>query len=163
MDTTQDSFDYSAVVIPAALAGYGMARKSTPEFGQGAVGYGRYFWHSAVDQTVENYMVEFVFPVTTHEDNRFYTLARGSFLKRTGYSMSRAVVTRTDAGGESFNISAVVGAGASAGISTLYYPSKERTFSNVGQNWGLDVGIDAFTFFLKEFWPDVNHELFRFD
>lgn len=160
--TTQDSFDYSAVVIPAFLAGYGMARNSTPEFGQGAVGYGRYFWHSAADQTVENYMVEFVFPVATREDNRYYTLGRGSFFKRAGYSLSRAVVTRTDSGGEAFNISEVVGAGASAGISSFYYPSKERTFSNVAQNWGLDVGIDAFTFALKEFWPDVNHKFFHY-
>ncbi|HWE85994.1 MAG TPA: hypothetical protein VG267_13695 [Terracidiphilus sp.] len=162
MDTTHDSFDYSAVVIPAALAGLGMARNSTPEFGQGAVGYSRYLWHSAVDHSVETYVVEFVFPAVTHEDNRFYTLGRGNFLKRTGYSVSRAVVTRTDSGGKSFNISEVMGSGASAGISSLYYPSRERTFSNVAESWGLDVGIDAFTFFLKEFWPDVNHKLFRY-
>lgn len=160
--TTEDSFDYSSALIPAMLAGYGMARNSTPEFGHGGVGYGRYFWHSAADQTVENYMVEFIFPTVTHEDNRYYTLARGSGLRRTGYSLSRAVVTRTDSGRNAFNFSEVVGAGASAGISSLYYPSKERTFANVAQNWGLDVGIDGFTFLLKEFWPDVNNRWFHF-
>ena len=59
-----------------------------PEFHQGAVGYGRYFWHSAVDQTSENYMVEFIMPVVTREDTRFYTLGRGGFVKRTGYALA---------------------------------------------------------------------------
>jgi hypothetical protein len=158
---TQDSFDYSAVIIPAAIAGYNQARNSVPEFGQGASGYGQYFWHAAVDQTSENYMVEFVFPVLTHQDSRYYTLGRGGFWKRTGYALSRAVVTRDDNGKEVFNVSEVVGAGASAGLSNAYYPESQRTFSNTAQQWGLDVGIDAFTFAVKEFWPDINQKLFH--
>lgn len=161
--TTQDSFDYSSVVIPIVLAGYNMARKSTPEFHQGAAGYGRYLWHSALDQTTENYFVEFAVPALTHEDSRYYTLGRGGLFKRTGYAVSRAVVTRSDSGKSVFNASEVVGAGASAGLANAYYPGRERTFSNTATNWGLDVGIDAFTFVLKEFWPDINHRLFHYD
>jgi hypothetical protein len=161
--TTQDSFDYSAIVIPSLLAGYNMARKATPEFGQGAAGYGRYWWHSALDQTTENYLVEFAVPVLTREDSRYYTLGKGNFLKRTGYALSRAVVTKSDAGSNTFNVSEIVGAGASAGLSNAYYPSRERNFSNTATNWGLDIGIDAFTFALKEFWPDINQKLFHYD
>jgi hypothetical protein len=47
---TEDSFDYSAFVLPAVLAGYSMATRATLEFHQGAAGYGRHFWHSWVDQ-----------------------------------------------------------------------------------------------------------------
>jgi hypothetical protein len=156
---TEDSFDYSSIFIPLAVAGYDYGRNSTPEFGKGGVGYGRYLWHSAVDQTVENYMVEFFVPVATHEDTRYYSLARGGFLKRAGYSLSRAVVTRTDSGGRSFNFSEVLGAGAAAGISNLYYPSAERTFSNTGTQWATSVGIDALSFMVKEFSPDISHAL----
>ena len=158
---TDDSFDYSSVFIPAMLAGYSMATDATPEFHQGAAGYGRYFWHAAVDQTSENYMVEFVAPVITHEDTRYYTLGRGGFIKRTGYALSRAVITRSDSGNEVFNVSEVIGAGASAGLSSLYYPSRERSFANTGTEWGLDIGIDAASFVAKEFWPDINHRLFH--
>lgn len=161
--TTEDSFDYSAVVIPTLLAGYNMGTKATPEFGQGAEGYGKYWWHSAVDQTTENYFVEFVVPVVTHEDSRYYTLGRGSFLKRTGYAVSRAWITKSDSGKNVFNVSEVLGAGASAGLSNAYYPAQERNFSNTATNWGLDVGIDAFTFVLKEFWPDINQKWFHYD
>jgi hypothetical protein len=159
---TEDSFDYSSVVIPTLLAGYNMGMKSTPEFGQGAAGFGRYWWHSALDQTTENYLVEFVGPVLTHEDSRYYTLGRGGFFKRTGYALSRAVVTRSDSGKSVFNMSEIAGAGASAGLSNVYYPAKERNFSNTATNWGLDIGIDAFTFVLKEFWPDMNQRWFHY-
>jgi hypothetical protein len=158
---TEDSFDYSSIWVPALLAGYSMATKATPEFGQGAVGYGRYLWHTAADQTIENYMVEFVVPATAREDTRYYTLGRGGFLKRTGYALSRAVVTRSDSGKEVFNISEVFGAGAAAGISNLYYPSRERSFGNTGKNWGIDVAVDGLAFVAKEFWPDINRKLFQ--
>ena len=138
-----------------------MGTRATPEFGEGAVGYARYFWHAGVDQTSENYMVEFIVPVIAREDTRYYTLGHGGFLKRTGYSLSRAVITRTDSGKETFNFSEVVGAGASSGISSFYYPSRERSIGNTGTEWGLDVGIDAASFMVKEFWPDINRHLFH--
>ena len=53
------------------------------------------------------------------------------------------------------------GAGASAGLSSLYYPSRERSFTNTGTEWGLDVAIDSASFVFKEFWPDINHKLFH--
>jgi hypothetical protein len=158
---TEDSFDYSAIFVPAVLAGYSMWRNSTPEFGSGGVGYGRYLWHTGVDQTSENYMVEFIVPSITHEDPRYYTLGSGGFLKRTGYALSRAVITRSDSGNDVLNLSELVGSGASSGISSLYYPSRERSFGSVGREWGLDIAIDAASFEVKEFWPDVNHWLFH--
>jgi hypothetical protein len=161
MDATEDSFDYSSIVIPGMVAGYSMAKNSYPEFHQGAAGYARYFWHSAVDQTSENYMVEFIVPTITREDTRYYTLFHGGFLKRTGYALSRVVVTRNDAQNETFNISEVVGAGASSAISTLYYPSRERNFGNVGSEWGVDLLIDAASFEVREFWPDINRRIFH--
>ena len=158
---SQDSFDYSSVFLPASIALASYARSSTPEFGQGGVAYGRYLWHSVVDQTIENYMVEFVVPSIAHEDTRFYTLGHGGFTKRTSYALSRAIITRSDSGKKVFNTGEVVGAGAAAAISNLYYPSAERTLSNTGSQWALDVGIDAGTFVFKEFWPDINHRLFH--
>ena len=161
VSATEDSFDYSSIFIPAVIAGYNMYERATPEFHQGAAGYARYFWHSAVDQTSENYMVEFIFPTITHEDSRYYTLGRGGFFKRTGYALSRAVVTRSNSGSEVFNISEVFGAGAASGISNLYYPSASRSVGNTMSEWAEDVGIDAASFWVKEFWPDINRHVFH--
>jgi hypothetical protein len=161
MDATQDSFDYSSIMIPAVIAGEAMATNQYPEFHQGAAGYARYFWHSAVDQTSENYWVEFIVPTVTLEDTRYYTLGHGGFFKRTAYSLSRVLITRSDAGNETINLGEIVGAGAAAGVSNLYYPSRTRSVSNTAQQWVLDVGIDAFSFMGREFWPDINKKIFH--
>jgi len=161
VDATQDSFDYSSVLLPALLAGYSMANDSTPEFHQGAAGYGRYFWHTFVDQTDENYWVEFIVPTIMHEDTRYYTLGHGGKKKRLIYAFKHVIITRNDSGKDVFNSGEVIGAGISSGISTLYYPSRERSFGNVGSQWGLDIGIDAATFAFREFWPDINSHLFH--
>ena len=157
----QDSFDYSGFTFVAAQAGVNYAEDATPEFQRGWPAYGRYFWHTFVDNADENLMVESFLPVVTHEDSRYYTLGHGSLAKRTVYALSRAVITRTDSGRETFNVSEVFGAGAAAGISTLYYPGPERTLSKTTERWLTSVLIDAATFAVKEFWPDINRVVFH--
>jgi hypothetical protein len=161
ISTTQQSFDYSSFILPAVLAAYAQGENSDPQFHQGAAGYGRYFWHAFVDQTSENYFVQAILPSVTHEDSRYYTLGHGGFIKRGAYGFSRIFITRTDKDTETFNFSEIVGAGAAAGISDLYYPSSDRTWTKTGQKWFLNVGIDGGTFLFQEFWPNINNALFH--
>lgn len=158
---TQDSFDYSSFITAGMIAGTGQAKKSYPEFGQGAKGYGRYFWHAVADQAVGNYLTEAIVPEVTREDPRYYTLGHGGFFKRTAYAVSRLLVTRTDSGRETINLSEIVGNGAGAGISNLYYPSQERTWTKTGQKWVTQIALDGVFNIAKEFWPDVNHAIFH--
>jgi hypothetical protein len=158
---TQDSFDYSSFIYAGMLAGVAQAEGSYPEFHQGAAGYARYYWHTFADQANENYMVEFFLPAALHQDPRYYTLGHGGFFKRTGYSFSRVLITRTDSGNNTFNASEIIGAGAASGISGLYYPSRERTWTKTGQRWLLNVSLDGATFIFKEFWPDINGAIFH--
>jgi hypothetical protein len=158
---TQDSFDYSAFIYEGMLAGAAMAEKSEPSFGQGASGYGNYFAHTFADGTIENYMVEAVVPTLTREDPRYYTLGKGGFFKRTGYAVSRLLVTRKDSGNNTFNISEVVGAGAAAGISNSYYPDQTNVWVKTYQRWLSQMVQDAASNIAKEFWPDINHALFH--
>lgn len=158
---TQDSFDYSSFILAGLLAGYGQAANSSPEFHQEASGYGRYYWHSFADQAVGNYFTEAIVPAITREDPRYYTLGHGGFVRRAGYAMGRLFVTRTDSGGNSFNISEIAGNLAGAGVSNLYYPAQERTLSNTAQKWGTQIAVDGMANLLKEFWPDIRHDLLR--
>ncbi|QNI31056.1 hypothetical protein H7849_18390 [Alloacidobacterium dinghuense] len=159
--TTLDSFDYSAFIFAGMLAGVAQAENSYPEFHQGAAGYGRYYWHTLADQAVENYNVEFIFPTVLKQDSRYYTLGRGGIIKRTAYSFSRVLITRTDSGNETFNTSEIMGAGSASAISSLYYPSRERTWTKIGQHWLTNVSLDGMTFIFKEFWPDINNAIFH--
>jgi hypothetical protein len=158
---TQDSFDYSAFIVAGMVAGYSMATVQYREFHQGAAGYGRYYWHSFVDQTVGNYFTEAIVPTLTHEDPRYYTLGHGGFVLRTGYALSRLVVTKTDSGGKSFNYSEIVGNAAGAALSNAYYPQVERTAGNTMSKWATQVGIDGIANILKEFWPDIRRDIFH--
>src|SRR5580658_5026960 len=158
---TQDTFDYSDFIFVAALAGIDMAGKSQPTFGQGAEGYGKYYWHVFVDGGIENYMTEAVVPLLTKEDPRYYTMGKGGFFKRTGYAVTRLFVTRANSGKSTFNLSEIVGAGAAAGIGNAYYPAQNNQWVKTYQRWGTQVGMDGAFNVLKEFWPDVNHAIFH--
>ena len=161
MVPTRNTLNAWSAIKPALAAGYKEARNTTPELGHGAAGFGSYYWHTVVDETSENYLVQFVFPVMTHENTRYYRLGRNGFWRRTGYAVSRAVVTRDDAGREVFNTSEIGGAAAAAGLANLYYPGPERSAAHTTERWGLNVGFNMLTFATKEFWPDVDRKVFK--
>jgi hypothetical protein len=161
MTATMDSVDYSSFLFVGIQAGIAQAGKTYPEFHQGAAGYARYYWHTFADTVDENLWVEFLLPAALRQDSRFYTRGHGGFTHRLAYSASRAFITRTNGGRETFNASEIFGAGTAAGISNTYYPSSERTFTKTYQRWITSVSIDDATFIFKEFWPDINNKFFH--
>jgi hypothetical protein len=156
-----DSVDYSSFIFVGAQAGVAMATDSYREFGQGAKGYGRYYWHTLADTINENTWVEFIIPSALHQDTRYYTLGKGAFGKRVGYAFSRVAITRTDSGHRAINYSEIIGAGAASGTSNLYYPSQERTLTKTYQRWITYLAIDGGVFVFKEIWPDINNAIFH--
>lgn len=156
-----DSFDYSAFIYTGFVAGLRFAANSYPELGHGAAGYGQYYWRSFADQAIGDGFTEFLLPVVFKQDPRYFTKGHGGFLSRTGYALSRSVVTRSDKGTEQFNISELAGNLAAAGISEAYYPAPERGVSNTMNNWVVQLGLDAGFNVLKEFWPDIAHNVLR--
>lgn len=157
----RNSFDYSSFLLAAVQAGFAMNSKSYPEFHQGVVGYGRYYWHTLADTADENFMVSGMFPAVFHQDPRYYTLGHGGFGHRALYASTRIFETRSDNGNMMPNFGEIVGAGAAAGVSSLYYPTHYRTWTKVGQKWLTSVVIDGANFTFKEFWPDINHKIFH--
>ena len=149
-----DPFEFALIGV---VAGLGQASNSIPEYGQGAVGYGKRYATAYADNAVENFMASAVLPSLLHQDPRYYELGHGGFLRRTGHAISRLFVTRTDSGGSEFNYSEVVGAGIAAGISTYsYHPNGDRGVGTVINVWGSQMGWDCATYMLKEFWPDLR-------
>jgi len=159
---TEDNFDYTSLLFAGLIAADSFASKGTPEFHQGGAGFARYYWHTVADQSVENYFVELIVPSMTHEDSRYFAMGRqgGGFGKRFGYSLSRVIRTRTDAGKPTFNTAEIAGSAAAVTVSMSYYPSAERTAGNGLRNWGLDIAYDAVTFAFHEFWPDIRQAAF---
>ncbi|HLW98639.1 MAG TPA: hypothetical protein VKR82_08345 [Candidatus Acidoferrales bacterium] len=154
-----DSFDYGSFVFAGLQAAYYQGTRAYPEFGNGMRGYGRYYWHAFSDQTVSNMLTDALVPIATREDPRFYTSGHGSILRRTIHAFDRLVITKTDAGGTTFNISEIVGTGIGSGITSLYYPGQERTFVKVAENWETQLLSDGIANIAKEFWPDIRRKL----
>lgn len=155
-----DSFDPAAFLVAGVFAGLAMAQKQYGSFGQGASGYGKYYAGAFADQAIANMMSEALLPIAFRQDPRYFTKGKGGFFKRTGYAISREVVTRNDAGRNTFNTSELLGNAIAAGISNAYYPAADRSLGNTCSKWGQQIGLDTGFNILKEFWPDVRHKLF---
>jgi hypothetical protein len=170
------SFDPVQIVWYAALSGISQAENSEPGFGQGWEAYGKRYGAYAADGTIENFFVGAIFPSILHQDPRFFQKPGGSFFSRAGYAASRIVITRGDSGNRQFNFSEVFGAAMASAISTYsyhprrtfkgynsagmaeYYPS-DRTLTNTASVWGSQMGYDAITLVIKEFWPDIRRKI----
>ena len=158
---SKDSGDYSSFIWSGLQAAQSMALKSYPELHQGAAGYGRYYWRAFADQASGSFFTEAIVPALTHEDPRYYTLGYGGFFRRAGYALSRVVVTRTDSGRNTFNISEIAGNGMEAGLANLYYPPEERSLHNTAVNWATQLEAAGLNNLVREFWPDIHRKLLR--
>jgi hypothetical protein len=156
----RSSFDYVQYPWYGFLAGISQAENSEPGYGQGAAGYGKRFGAAMADGTIENFMTSAVLPSLLRQDPRFFQSGKGSFGHRTWYAFSRIIITRSDSGNSQVNYSEIFGSALSAGISTYsYHPHADKTLANTGKVWGTQVGYDALTYVVKEFWPDIRRKL----
>ena len=153
---TQNTFDYSAFIFNAVDTEIPYVTKSYPEFGNGWVGYGVYYWHGFVDKGIGNYMTDTIVPTLTRQDSRYYSLGTGHWYVRALYAYTRVLITPNDAGTNTFNYSEIVGKGAAAGLGDLYYPARYRDWTKTGQRWLVQVAVrdGGFNIF-REFWPDI--------
>jgi len=158
---TEGSFDYSSFISVGIQAGVEQATKTYPEFRQGAVGYGRYYWHTFADSGIENYLTGAILPAMLHEDPRYYTLYRGGFFRRTNYAFSRLWITKKDRGSRTFNFSEIFGSGVATEISSRYYPRHEREAGEILERWGSQVFNDGVGNVFEEFWPDIRKKFFH--
>ena len=157
--TAKDCFDPVEFPFTAILAGIGQAQNSEPSYGQGLKGYGKRFALSFADNTLGNFVTEAVFPSVLRQDPRYFRLGQGGFLRRTGYVLSRIVITRGDSGLSQFNFSEIGGNAVAAEISLAYHPAADRTFSSALGVWTTQIIWDGIASELKEFWPDMHRKM----
>jgi hypothetical protein len=156
----RSSFDYVQYPWYGFLAGISQAENSEPGYGQGAQGYGKRFGAAMADGTIENFMTSALLPSVLHQDPRFFQSGKGGFWHRTGYAVTRIVVTRSDSGTSQPNYSEIIGSALSAGISTYsYHPHADKTLRNTASVWGSQIGYDTITYVVKEFWPDIRRKI----
>lgn len=155
-----DSFDPTAFLVAGVFAADSMAQKQY-DFGQGAQGFAKYYGGAFADQAIGNMMSEALLPTVLHQDPRYFEKGTGGFLRRTGYALSREVITLGDDGRNHINTSELAGNAVAAGISNLYYPAVDRSLGNTANKWAQQIALDSAFNIMKEFWPDVRHKFFH--
>jgi len=73
--------------------------------------------------------------------------------------LTRVLITHKDSGGERFNFSEWIGNAGATVISNAYYPDNRNVLGNV-EKLLEEVGTDAGSQVLKEFWPDIKRKWF---
>jgi hypothetical protein len=155
--TARGVFDPFEFVLVSFVAGLNQASNSNPSYGQGMQGYAKRYGTAYADNAIENFMASAVFPSVLHQDPRYYQLGHGGFWRRSEHAVSRVLITRSDSGPRQLNYSELGGGLTAAAISTYtYHPDSDRGFGNVVSVWGSQMGWDAVTYMIKEFWPDLR-------
>ena len=158
---TRQSFDYSAFIFVGLTSAIAEGQNSHPALGKGIPGFWAYSWRGWVDKTDGNYWVVWALPTVLHEDERYYALGRGPFVKRVGYAVSRVFVTPDYNGHPTINGAELIGRGVAQGISLSYYPSSDRTAGELATKYGYALLRDAATNAFREVWPDISAHVFR--
>lgn len=160
------NFFLDETVTPFTLVAAGLDATAS-QLTRSAPLYGRHFWTSGAfpkrfgatvgDDVSQNFFADFLLASALHEDTRYVRKGPAKKLwPRIGYAVSRAVITRTDEGGATFNWANVTGCAMSAGLSNAYYPPVSRTVSDALTNWGTNVAGAGLTNLMPEFGPDVG-------
>jgi hypothetical protein len=155
--STFDPAEYPFVAVVAAL---NQASNTDPAFGQGFRGYAKRYGTAFADTTIGNLGTGAVFASLLRQDPRYYQMGKGGFLHRAAYAACRIFVTRSDSGQKEFNFSEFLGNGMAAAISNSYHPAPRTLTKSVGV-WWAQIGWDAVSYELKEFWPDLRRKVHK--
>lgn len=147
--------------ILSSIAGAGIseARGTLAGYGQGGEGFGKRFGSSMASGASSHFFGTFLLPSLLHEDPRYFVRLNGGFRSRAAHALRRAVMIRTDAGGETFNVPGTLGPLAAEGMANLYLPQSERTAGKTFERWGFRLGFGAANNLLKEYWPSIFKKL----
>lgn len=156
----KDSFDYPLVLLAGAFAGLDQLTNSDKSYGQGVQGYAKRLGAWYGDEAMGNIFTEGLFPVLFHQDPRYFRKGTGSVMSRTGYAVSRVMVSQKDGGGLQFNYSEWVGNAAATAIGNAYHFDNRNALDNTTKLLE-QVGTDAVSQVLKEFWPDIKKKFFH--
>ncbi len=128
-------------------------------FGQGWEAYGARYGSEMATTEATRFFQSFLLPSILKQDPRYFRKGSGGFGSRFVYAISRALVTRSDAGRRQFNFSAVGGALGAAALSNVYLPKVDQDGGRTAAAFGLIIGNTGGWNLLSEFGPDIWRKL----
>jgi len=156
--STYSPYTFVSTVFNAAMA---QANDDWYSYGGGMKGYGKRFGASLANTESGVLFGTFLYPTIFRQDPRYLSEYRGPALHRVAFAASRVLITKNDAGSQTFNSSHVLAAFTASTLANAYYPREDRSVGDTMVRAGGSLMNDAITNVLREFWPDIRRKLLR--
>ncbi len=129
-------------VDPVTIAGIALISgakqaANTPQYGQGAQGFGKRFGATAADGFTDIMIGGAILPSLLHQDPRYFYQGTGTTKSRIRHAMLSPFMSRGDDGTWEPNYSSLGGDLASSAIANLYYPRANRGAGLVFGNFAI--------------------------
>lgn len=144
------SIDPVSFIGAAALAGMNQAG-NTPNYPQGAKGYGERFGAVYADGVTDIMFGGAILPSLLHQDPRYFYQGTGTVKSRMMHAMANPFICRGDNGKPQPNYSSIGGDLISSAISNVYYPQANRGADLVFENLLLSTGERMVSSVVQEF------------
>jgi hypothetical protein len=109
-------------------------------------------------ETLTRRTVQFGIGAVRGEDPRFRRSGKEGFLARTGFVLSRTVLTDMDNGTTSIAAGRLVGSFAGNTLSAYWHPSRPDPLKHGLTGMGVNLAGDLGWRMMREFWPDIKHK-----
>jgi hypothetical protein len=120
------STDVATLGASAFLAGINQASGGSPNYVQGAKGYGQRFGAAYAQGATDIFLGGAILPSILHQDPRYFYQGEGSHTSRAWHAIRSPFWTRNDNGKWGFNYSSIGGDFATGALANVYYPPENR-------------------------------------
>lgn len=122
----KSSTDPVTIAGTAFLAGLQQAGDEYPEFGQGALGFGKRLGAGYADVVASTFLSGAIFPTLFKQDPRYYYKGNGTTRSRIWRAASNSILCKGDNGRWQVNYSNIGGSFGGAAVSSTFYPTNNR-------------------------------------
>jgi hypothetical protein len=144
------SADPITILGIGAYAGIEQAA-GTPNYLQGAKGYGQRFGAAAAKGFSNVLLGDAVLPSLLHQDPRYFYQGTGTTSSRMRHALLSPFICRGDNGQTQFNFSSLGGTLAASALTETYYPDSNRGPRLVFGNFAVGTGERMLSAVLQEF------------
>jgi Carboxypeptidase regulatory-like domain len=147
---------FRVAVDPVTILGIGFIAGldqagNTPDYQQGAKGYGQRFGAVAADGFTDIMIGGAILPSLLHQDPRYFYQGKGTTTSRLFHAISFPFVCRGDNGQMQPNYSSLGGDLAASALENAYYPQSNRGAGLVFGHFALDTAERAVSSLAQEF------------
>lgn len=140
------------VIVAAAAFTAGLEQAGdTPNYGQGARGYGQRMGALYANGFIDIMVGEAILPSLLHQDPRYFYQGTGTKRSRAIHALSSPFICKGDNGKWEPNVSSIGGDLAAGAISNIYYPQSNRGAGIVFENALITTGGRMLNGLVQEF------------